>query len=212
MIVVTGIVGWLAVRGRAHRRLLVGLDLAVTVALTLASVWAQTPVERFSTGMPTLTTLWAAGPVIEVAYLFSWMGGVVAALVQFGAAVIVRDGYDGRTLTSGVLLLTVGAVTGYVATLVVRAENELAEAVATRVGRRGTRTAGALDPRRRACRSLPSSTGAASEAGGEWAVLAAVGGRAGDRLAPPGHVAAGARARSGSAISPTPFARSAARG
>jgi hypothetical protein len=45
MIVVTGIVCLLAVRGRAHRRLVVGLDLAVTVALTLTSVWAQTPAD-----------------------------------------------------------------------------------------------------------------------------------------------------------------------
>ncbi len=171
MIVVTGIVCLLAVRGRAHRRMIVWLDLAMTVALTLASVWAQTPGERFSTGMPTLTTLWAAGPVIEVAYLFGWVGGVVVALIQFGAAVIVRDGYDGRTISSGVLLLTVGAVTGYVATLVVRAENELAEAVSTRV---------AVEERERLARSIHDGVlqilglvhRRGNEAGGEWAVLA----------------------------------------
>lgn len=171
MIVVTGALCMLAVRGRAHRRLLVGLDLAVTVALTVASVWAQTPAERFATGMPTLTTLWAAGPVIEVAYLFSWLGGIGAALIQFCAAVIVRDGFDGRTLTSGVLLLTVGAVSGYVATLVVRAEDELAEAVAAKV---------AVAERERLARSIHDGVlqilglvqRRGSEAGGDWAVLA----------------------------------------
>ena len=172
MILVTGIVCLLAVRGHAHRRLVVGLDVAVTVALTLASVWAQTSAERFSTGMPTLTTLWAAGPVIEVAYLFSWLGGIVAAAIQFGAAVIVHHGYDGRTITSGVMLLTVGAVTGYVATLVVRAENELAEAVATRV---------AVEERERLARSIHDGVlqilalvhRRGIEAGGDWALLAA---------------------------------------
>lgn len=171
MIVVTGLVCVLAARGRAHRRLFVGLDLAVTISLTLASVGAQTPAERFTTGMPTLTTVWAAGPVIEVAYLFSWMGGVGAALIQLCAAVIVRDGYDGRTLTSGVLLLTVGAVTGYVATLVVRAEDELAEAVAARA---------AVEERERLARSIHDGVlqilglvhRRGSEAGGAWAVLA----------------------------------------
>lgn len=171
MIVVTAIVCVLAARGRAHRRLVVGLDLAVSVSLTLASVWAQTPAERFISGMPTLTTLWAAGPVIEIAYLFSWVGGIVAALLQFGAAVIVRGGYDGRTITSGVLLLTVGAVSGYVATLVVRSEDELAEAVATRV---------AVEERERLARSIHDGVlqilglvhRRGSEAGGDWAVLA----------------------------------------
>ncbi len=171
MTVVTGAVCVLAVRGRAHRRLVVGLDFAVTIALTLASVWAQTSAERFSTGMPTLTTLWAAGPVVEVAYLAGWAGGIAAALGQFGAAVIVRDGYDGHTVTSGVLLLTVGAVTGYVANLVVRAENELSEAVATRV---------AVEERERLAASIHDGVlqilglvhRRGREAGGDWAVLA----------------------------------------
>jgi signal transduction histidine kinase len=171
MIIVTGIVCVLAVRGRAHRRLVVGLDLAVTIVLTLASVWAQSPAERFSTGMPTLTTLWAAGPVIEVAYLSGWVGGIAAALIQFAAAVVVRDGYDGHTVTSGVLLLTVGAVTGYVAALVVRAENELSEAVATRV---------AVEERERLAASIHDGVlqilglvhRRGNEAGGDWGVLA----------------------------------------
>jgi signal transduction histidine kinase len=172
MVVITAIICVLAVRGRAHRRLVVGLDLAVTVILTLVSVLAQTSAERFNTGMPTLTTLWAAGPVIEVAFLFGWTGGLVAGLIQFGAAIAVRGGYDGRTVSSGVLLLIVGAVTGYVAVLVVRAEEERAEAVAARV---------AVEERERLARSIHDGVlqtlalvhRRGSEAGGEWAALAA---------------------------------------
>jgi signal transduction histidine kinase len=172
MIVVTAAICWLAVRGRAHRPSVVFADLAVTVALTLASIWAQLPSQRFDTGMPTLTTLWAAGPVIEVGYLFGALGGMLAALVQFGAAVVVRGGYDGRTLTSGVLLVTVGAVTGYVASLTIRAESELADAVAARA---------ALIERERLARSIHDGvlqvlglvSRRGSEAGGDWAVLGA---------------------------------------
>jgi signal transduction histidine kinase len=171
MIVVTAVICWLAVRGRAHRPSVVFTDLAVTVALTLASIWAQLPSQRFDTGMPTLTTLWAAGPVIEVGYLYGALGGVLAGLLQFGAAVAVRGGYDGRTLTSGVLLVTVGAVTGYVASLTIRAENELADAVAARA---------ALVERERLARSIHDGVlqvlglvhRRGSEAGGDWAVLA----------------------------------------
>ncbi len=171
MIAMTAVVCALAIRGRAHRRVVVLVDLAVTVALTLASMWAQTSSQRFTTGMPTLTTLWAAGPVIELAYLLGAAGGIAAGLIQFAAAIIVRGGYDGRTVTSGVLLLTVGAVTGYVATLVVRAEDELAEAVATRV---------ALEERERLAASIHDGVlqilglvhRQGSEAGGDWTVLA----------------------------------------
>jgi signal transduction histidine kinase len=172
MVVVTAVVGWLAVRGRAHRPSVVFADLAITVVLTLATIWAQLPSQRFDTGMPTLTTLWAAGPVIEVGYLFGWLGGVLAGLVQFGAALVVRGGYDGRTLTSGVLLVTVGAVTGYVASLTIRAEGELADAVAARA---------ALVERERLARSIHDGVlqvlglvhRRGREAGGDWALLAA---------------------------------------
>lgn len=172
MVVVTAIICWLAVRGRAHRRLVVGIDLVVTVLLTLASIWAQTSAQRFDSGMPTLTTLWAAGPVIETAFLFGWLGGVLAALVQMAAATIVRAGSDGHTITSGVLLVTAGAVTGYVATLTVRAESELAAAVENRV---------AVEERERLARSIHDGVlqvlglvhRRGREAGGEWAALAA---------------------------------------
>jgi hypothetical protein len=98
-------------------------------------------------------------------------GGVLAGLVQFGAAVIVRGGYDGRTLTSGVLLVTVGAVTGSVATLTVRAEAELAEATAARA---------AVAERERLARSIHDGVlqvlalvhRRGNEAGGDWALVA----------------------------------------
>lgn len=144
MIAVTAAIGWLAVTGRAHRPVIVIADFAVTVLLTLASIPAQPAHERHG-HMPTLTTLWAAGPVIEAAFVGAWFASVLAALGQLGAAMIVRDGSDGRTLTSGVLLLVTGAVVGYLTPLVVRAERELAAAAAARA---------ALTERERLTRSI----------------------------------------------------------
>jgi len=119
----------LAVTGRAHRPAIVAADLAVTVLLTLATIPAQTPHQRHG-HMPTLTTLWAAGPVIEAALVGAWVAGLLVAGVQFGAAITVRAGYDGATLTSGTLLIVTGGVVGYLTTLIVHAERDLAAAAA----------------------------------------------------------------------------------
>jgi signal transduction histidine kinase len=169
MVVVTAVVCWLAVTGRAHRPAVVVADVIVTAALTIASIWAQTPKQHHG-DMPTLTTIWAAGPVLEAAVIATWIGGVVAAAVQLGAAMAVREGYDGRTLSSGLILVVAGAVSGYVATLVVRAEQELAIASATQA---------AVAERERLARSIHDGVlqvlglvhRAGREAGGYWAAL-----------------------------------------
>jgi signal transduction histidine kinase len=129
MLIVTVLVGWLAVTGRAHRLAVVTADLVVGVVLTLLSIAAQYP-SQYHGGMPTLTTIWAAGPVIEAGLLLGTAGGVGAGFVQFVASVIVREGHDGRTYANGALLLITGGIAGYIATLGVRAERERAAAEA----------------------------------------------------------------------------------
>ena len=131
MIVVTAALSWLAVTGRAHRPTVVLLDLAATAVLTLMTIPAQTAAQQHG-GMPTLTTVWAGGPVLEAGFLRGWPGGLAAGVLQGGAAVAVRAGADGRTWTSLLILLVAGATVGYVATLVIRSEAELSAAVQAR--------------------------------------------------------------------------------
>ena len=131
MAIVTAAIGWLAWTGRAHRVTVVAADVVVTFALTVLTIWAQTGPQRHG-GMPTLTTLWAAGPTLEAGIVLGWGGGVVAALAQGAATVVVRAGYDGRTVFNVVVLVLAGSVVGYVSSLAVRSETELADAVAAR--------------------------------------------------------------------------------
>jgi signal transduction histidine kinase len=131
MVVVTIVVGYLAISGRAQRPAVVAGDLALTAGLTVATIWAQTSSQRHG-GMPTLTTILAAGPVLEAGFLFGWAGGLIAGCVQLATAISVRTGADGRTLSSAIILLVAGVVVGYVATLAVNAEAALAEAVQAR--------------------------------------------------------------------------------
>lgn len=135
MVVTTAAMCWLAITGRAHRWPVVGADAVVTAALTLATIAAQTAGQRHGS-MPTITTLWAAGPALEAGILAGWTAGVAAGLAQFAVAVVVRAGSDGRTIGSAVLLVVAGGMIGYVATLTVRAEAELAAAAAAQAAMR----------------------------------------------------------------------------
>lgn len=171
MVLVTALVVAAASAGRAHRASFVLADVLVCAGLTMLSRVAQRP-SQFHGSMPTLTSVWAAGPAIEVGLLFGGAAGVLAGLAQFAASVYVRQGYDGRTLANGVLLVLVGGIAGYLARLTVRAERERAAAEAERAR---------LAERDRLTRSIHDGVlqvlglvhrrGAA--AGGEWAELAA---------------------------------------
>jgi len=170
ILLATCVVVVLGLTGRAHRLDFVVADLVVCVGLTLLTPLAQTD-EQVHGGMLTLTTIWAAGPVIEVGLVTGWMGGLIAGSIQSMASVAVRGGYDGRTLTNSLLLLICGAVAGYLATRSYRAEQALARSVA----RQAT-----LEERERLARSIHDGVlqvlglvhRKGIEAGGEWADLA----------------------------------------
>ncbi len=170
MVLVTAVLSWLAWTGRAHRAPVVASDVVITAVLTLASIPAQSGDQRHGS-MTTLTTIWAVGPALEAGILLGAYAGLIAAAAQFAVSLVVRSGYDLRTLYSGVLLLMAGGFTGYAATLAVRTERALQAATAARA---------ASDERTRMARSIHDGTlqllslvhrnGLA--AGGEWARLA----------------------------------------
>jgi len=132
--VLAAMAGWTLVASVANSRdrgrvwPFVVADHAVCAALTLASVPVQGRAE-IDTGAATLTTAWAAAPVLGSALLGGPWGGVAGALVQGGASVAVRGGLPLDTLGNVVLLLLAGGAVGYVSRLAVAAERRLAEAV-----------------------------------------------------------------------------------
>lgn len=171
ILLVTAAIGWLGLSGRAHRLDVNVADWVVTAVLTLLTLWAQTPDQRHG-GMTTLTSVWVAGATIGIGYVTGWFGGLVAGFAQFGVSILIRDGWDGRTLLNGVLLVLVGVVAGYL--LRRTRQNELALAEATAV-------AAAATERERLARTIHDGVlqvlglvhrkGLA--AGGEWAELGA---------------------------------------
>ena len=135
MLTVTAAIAWLGLSGRANRTVVVVSDVLVTAGLTLLSVWAQSSSQRHG-GMPTLTTFWAAGPALEAGIVWGLLAGVSAGVVQLAAAMLVRAGYDGRTLGSAVLLVVAGGVIGFVTGQLVRTERLLVEATAAQAALR----------------------------------------------------------------------------
>ena len=129
MVAVTAVVGYLGWTGRAHRVWIVAADLLATALLTVATRSVQTVGQRHGS-MPTLTTIWAAGPVLEAGIVAGLLAGIAAGLVQFASSVAVRDGWDGHSLDNAVLLLVAGAVTGYLGRLVFQAEAQVRAAAA----------------------------------------------------------------------------------
>ncbi|HEY6744938.1 MAG TPA: DUF5931 domain-containing protein [Mycobacteriales bacterium] len=132
--VIAGMVVWTAVLTAANSRdrgrvwPVVLTDHVVCAALTVASIPVQGAGE-IASGAPTLTTAWAAAPVLSSALLGGPWGGLAGALVQGAASVAVRGEIPLATLGNVVLLLLAGGVGGYVARLAVAAERRLAEAV-----------------------------------------------------------------------------------
>jgi signal transduction histidine kinase len=129
MIVVTVAVGGLAVTGRAHRPAVVTADALATMGLTLLSIPVQTTSQQHG-GMITLTSIWAAGPTLEAAFVAGPAGGLAVAVLQYLSSVVVADNGAGRTLYSGALLALAGTVVGVVTRLAVRAEDDLRAASA----------------------------------------------------------------------------------
>lgn len=123
----TAVATWLYSDPRRRRWPLLLADLALTVAALLSSVAVLEPA-AIAAGDPTLTVSWAAAPVLAWAVQRGWPGGLVAGAVVGAAAVLERQDPSQATVNSVVLLLLVGAVSGYVVTLARRAETAYAHA------------------------------------------------------------------------------------
>jgi signal transduction histidine kinase len=134
LLVLAGMAGWsllatwLYSDRRRRRWPLLLTDLAVTAAAVLSSVLVL-HADRIAAGDPTVPVTWAAAPVLAWAVHGGWPAGLCAGALVGGAAVLERQGASQTTLNSVVLLLLVGAVTGYVVTLARRAESAYAQAV-----------------------------------------------------------------------------------
>jgi signal transduction histidine kinase len=125
----TAVIAIAVLAGWIDRPAFVIADVVVAAGLTLLSLPIQTAAQAHG-GSATLTTVWAAGSVLSAAIRFGWPGGLIAAFVQAGVSIAVRQGVGANTLANAVLLVLAGVSIGYVSALLTRAERELATAAA----------------------------------------------------------------------------------
>ncbi|MEU1840067.1 MacS family sensor histidine kinase [Micromonospora chersina] len=132
--VLLGMLAWTGVTTAAYGRPagrrwpLLLADLGVVLAIMLATPWVIGRA-ALSSGVPTLTVAWLAGPVLAWAVSGGRRRGAVAALVLGAADLATRERIGQSSLTGAILLLLAGVVVGHVARLAVEAEARLQRAV-----------------------------------------------------------------------------------
>ncbi|MEU3621542.1 ATP-binding protein [Amycolatopsis coloradensis] len=107
---------------------LVGVDLAVTVALMFTSAWILST-EQFDANTPLITTVWAAVPPAAAGTRFGALGGVLAGLVVSVVTGLVRWRFDVDVARDGFLLTASGFVIGLAATMARRSADALTRAL-----------------------------------------------------------------------------------
>ena len=105
-----------------------GLDMVLTIAALMATLAVESSA-RIADDAPTLTTTWAAGPVVAWAIRGGWRWGVAGGVVVAVATVAERGALPPPTFNSVVLALLLGGVVGYLGELARAAEHSLARAV-----------------------------------------------------------------------------------
>ena len=129
----------LATQSRRRQAVVVAVDVVVTAGLTLATVLVQAPADYGPGRIPTVTTVWAAGPLLEAAVVGGVAWGIGAALVQFVASVFAHgtggnDSLGDGTLANGVILVLAATATGYAASIGQRGQERLLAAAAAEAG------------------------------------------------------------------------------
>jgi signal transduction histidine kinase len=115
-------------RPERRTRLLLSADLAVTAGLLLSTAALQYP-SAMRHGVPPVTGIWVAGPVLAWAVRYGRRAGAITALILSGCDFLLRSEKITVALNGVVLLLLAGVVVGHLARLAAEVEAERQHAV-----------------------------------------------------------------------------------
>ena len=115
-------------RPERRTRLLLSADLAVTAGLLLSTAALQYP-SAMRHGVPPVTGIWVAGPVLAWAVRYGRRAGAISALILSGCDFLLRSEKITVALNGVVLLLLAGVVVGHLARLAAEVEAERQHAV-----------------------------------------------------------------------------------
>ena len=128
-VVIAAMTAWTAATTVAYARperrtpLLLSADLAVTAGLLLSTAALQYP-SAMRQGVPPVTAIWVAGPVLAWAVRYGRRAGAITALVLSGCDFLLRSEKITVALNGVVLLLLAGVVVGHLARLAAEVETE----------------------------------------------------------------------------------------
>src|SRR5690625_215410 len=135
VVVLAGMSVWTAVvvlgygRGSGRSTPFAVSDLAVTVGCMVGCLLAVSW-DALAAGAPLVTSIWAAGPVLALALLRGRDGGLLAAVVVSVVLLVLRRGPGPAEAYAVALLVVVGVLLGYAATVTRASTTRLREALA----------------------------------------------------------------------------------
>lgn len=128
--VFAGLVVWSAVAHVANRRDLPSqlVELLLAGSAVYATRWFDTPAAAYE-GVTTIPGVWQSVPVVSVALILGWRGGLMAALVVSAVMVAQVGRLDAEPFSNAGLLLLLGTCVGVAADVARKENRELREAL-----------------------------------------------------------------------------------
>ena len=104
-------------------------ELVLACVAVYATRWVDTP-DAINEGVTTVPGVWQSVPVVAIAVILGWRGGLLAALVVSLVMVATVGRLDAEPVSNAGLLILLGTCVGYGADVARKEQDELSRALA----------------------------------------------------------------------------------
>ena len=104
------------------------VELVLACAAVYATRWVDTP-EAVNEGVTTVPGVWQSVPVVAIAVILGWRGGLLASLVVSLVMVATVGRLDAEPVSNAGLLILLGTCVGYGADVARKEQDELSQAL-----------------------------------------------------------------------------------
>jgi signal transduction histidine kinase len=129
--IISAIGAWTAYMYAAKRRDLTAhlIEMVIASAAVMSTRWVDTPLSA-TTGDTTVPGVWQHVPVIGVALILGWRGGLIASLVMTAVMIAQVGVFDSEPLSNAGLVVMMGTCLGYGADVARKERDALRRALA----------------------------------------------------------------------------------
>jgi len=105
------------------------VELVIACVAVYATRWVDTPA-AVNEGVTTVPGVWQSVPVVAIAVILGWQGGLLASLVVSLVMIATVGRLDAEPVSNAGLLILVGTCVGYAADVARKEQDELSRALA----------------------------------------------------------------------------------